>query len=46
MHAVSKLVLAQCGMDGKEACSNSQLCAGLEDGIKGAIHATTKKAAT
>ncbi|KAL7475656.1 LOW QUALITY PROTEIN: hypothetical protein ACHAW6_003456, partial [Cyclotella cf. meneghiniana] len=45
MRAVSKLVLAQCGMDGKEACGNSQLCAGLEAGIKGAIHAATKKAA-
>ncbi len=45
MRAVSKLVLAQCGMDGKEACGNSQLCAGLEAGIEGAIHAATKKAA-
>ena len=45
MPAVSKLVLAQCSMDGKEACGNSQLCADLEAGIEGAIHAATQKAA-
>ncbi|KAL7477563.1 hypothetical protein ACHAW6_003395, partial [Cyclotella cf. meneghiniana] len=45
MRAVSKLVLAQCGTDGKEACGNSQLCAGLEAGIEGAIRAATQKAA-
>ncbi|KAL7475473.1 hypothetical protein ACHAW6_001386, partial [Cyclotella cf. meneghiniana] len=46
MCAVYKRVLAQCGTDGKEACGNSQLCTGLEAVIKGAIHATTQKAAT
>ena len=40
MRAVSKLVLMQCGMDGKAACGNTQLCVGLEAGIEGAIHAS------
>ena len=39
MHAVSKLVLMQCRMDGKEVCGNTQLCAGLEAGIEGTIYA-------
>ena len=44
MRAVSKLVLMQCGLDGKEACGNTQLCAGLEAGIEGAIHASLQRA--
>lgn len=46
MHAVAKLVLAQCGTDGNETCGNSQLCAGIKAGIEGTIHATTRKATT
>ena len=43
MHAVAKLVLAELGRDGKAACSSTQLCAGLEDGIEGAMHAAALK---
>ena len=39
MKRISKLILMQCEPDGKEVCGNTQLCAGLEDGIKGAMHA-------
>ena len=46
MRAVSKLVLMQCGRDGKAACGNTQLCAGLEAGIEGAIHASIQRATT
>ena len=46
MHAVSKLVLMQCGLDNKEACGNTQLCAGLKAGIEGAIHASIQHATT
>ena len=46
MHAVSKLVLMQCGLDGKEACGNTQLCAGLEAGIEGVIYASIQCANT
>ena len=42
MHAISKLVLMQCGRDSKAACGNTQLCAGLEAGIEGAIHASIR----
>ena len=44
MRAVSKLVLMQCGRDGKAACGNTQLCADLEAGIEGAIHASIQRA--
>ena len=44
MRAVAKLVLAELGRDGKAACGSTQLCAGLEAGIEGAIHAATLKA--
>ena len=43
MHAVTKLVLAELGRDGKAACGSTQLCAGLEAGIEGAIHAAAVK---
>ena len=43
MCTVSKLVLAQCGPDGKEACGSTQLWASLEAGIEGAIHTTMQK---
>ena len=39
MRAVFKLVLMQCRLDGKEACGNMQLCASLEAGIEGNLHA-------
>eukprot|EP00804_Cyclotella_cryptica_P019798 CCRYP_009693-RA/>CCRYP_009693-RA protein AED:0.29 eAED:0.30 QI:0/0/0/1/0/0.14/7/0/1059 len=34
IRAVSKLVLADCGKEGKAACGSIQLCAGLEAGIE------------
>ena len=34
-----KCALVVCGEDVKTACGSSQLCAGLETGIEGAIHA-------
>ena len=42
MRAVSKLILLQCGRDGKAACGNTQLCTGLEAGIEGTIHASIR----
>ena len=42
IRAVSKLVLADCGKEGKAACGSIQLCAGLEAGIEGAIHSIRK----
>ncbi|KAL7477346.1 hypothetical protein ACHAW6_004532 [Cyclotella cf. meneghiniana] len=44
LHAVSKCVLMECGSKGKAACGSMPLCAGLETGIKGAIHSIRKKA--
>jgi hypothetical protein len=34
-----KVMLIEAGVDGKEACGSEQLCAGLEAGIEGAVHA-------
>mgnify|MGYP006186617991 CR=1 FL=1 len=45
LRAVSKCVLKECGREGKAACGSTQLCAGLEAGIEGAIHSIRKKAA-
>eukprot|EP00804_Cyclotella_cryptica_P029931 CCRYP_017814-RA/>CCRYP_017814-RA protein AED:0.77 eAED:0.58 QI:0/-1/0/1/-1/1/1/0/182 len=45
IRAVSKLVLADCGKEGKAACGSIQLCAGLEAGIEGAIHSIRKQTA-
>eukprot|EP00956_Cyclotella_meneghiniana_P036391 scaffold125132_cov43-Cyclotella_meneghiniana.AAC.1 len=39
MRLISKVVLADCGREAKAACGSTQLCAGLEAGIEGAIHA-------
>eukprot|EP00804_Cyclotella_cryptica_P006584 CCRYP_008565-RA/>CCRYP_008565-RA protein AED:0.42 eAED:0.42 QI:0/0/0/1/0.33/0/4/0/373 len=39
LRAVSKCVLKDCGKEGKDACGSTQLCAGLEAGIEGALHA-------
>eukprot|EP00957_Ditylum_brightwellii_P109784 8373171-Ditylum_brightwellii.AAC.1 len=33
------MVIRACGDEAKVACGNLQLCAGLEAGIKGAVHA-------
>ena len=44
MRAISKLIFMQCGLDSKEACVNMKLCAGLEAGIEGAIHASIQRA--
>lgn len=45
LRCTSKCVLRECGKEGKAACGSTQLCAGLEAGIEGAIHAVRKKAA-
>ena len=42
--AIAKCVLAECGDDAKAACGSTQLCAGLEAGIEGAIHAVAARA--
>ena len=44
LRAVSKCILRECGKEGKTACGSTQLCAGLEAGIEGAIHSIRKKA--
>ena len=44
LHAVSKCILIECGKEGKAACGSTQLCAGLEAGIEGAIHSIRKQA--
>ena len=44
MRAVSKLVLVDCAKEGKAACGSTQLCAGLEAVIEGAIHSIRTKA--
>ena len=46
MRAVSKLILMQCGRDGKAACGNTQLCTGLKARIKGTIHISVQRATT
>ncbi|KAL7549341.1 hypothetical protein ACHAWF_012611, partial [Thalassiosira exigua] len=44
-HAMAKCVLTVCGEDAKAACGSTQLCAGLEAGIEGAIHSVLETAA-
>ena len=39
----AKLVIKDCGSQAKLSCGTSQLCAGLEAGIEGAIHSVNKK---
>eukprot|EP00956_Cyclotella_meneghiniana_P019697 scaffold34083_cov46-Cyclotella_meneghiniana.AAC.1 len=34
----------ECGREAKAACGSTQLCAGLEAGIEGAIHGVRRKA--
>ena len=41
--ALSKLVMREAGDQAKTACGNLQLCAGLEGGIEGAIHAVVQR---
>ena len=36
--AISKCALTVCGEDAKAACGSTNLCAGLEAGIEGALH--------
>ena len=36
---MAKCGLKVCGEDAKAACGSTQLCAGLEAGIEGALHA-------
>ena len=43
--AIAKCALKACGEDAKVACGSTQLCAGLEAGIKGAVHAVNARAA-
>ena len=42
--AISKVALKDCGADEKEVCGSIQLCAGLEAGIKGLLHAMMQQA--
>eukprot|EP00957_Ditylum_brightwellii_P141607 10788013-Ditylum_brightwellii.AAC.1 len=39
----AKLVLWKAGDQAKTACGNLQLCAGLEAGIEGAVHAVRRR---
>ena len=43
--AMAKCVLQVCGEDAKATCGSIQLCAGLEAGIEGALHAVKTRAA-
>ena len=42
--AIAKCALKVCGENAKAACGSTNLCTGLEAGIKGAIHATGARA--
>ena len=41
--AITKCALKACREDAKAACSSTNLCAGLEAGIEGALHAVSKR---
>ena len=41
--AIAKCVLVACGEDAKASCGSTQLCAGLEAGIEGAMHAVKSR---
>ncbi len=41
--AIAKCALKVCGEDAKTACGSTQLCAGLEAGIEGAMHAVKSR---
>ncbi|KAL7526623.1 hypothetical protein ACHAXR_001569, partial [Thalassiosira sp. AJA248-18] len=42
--AIAKCALKVCGDDAKTTCGSTQLCAGLEAGIEGAMHAVKTRA--
>ena len=42
--AIAKCALVACGEDAKAACGSTQLCAGLEAGIEGALHSVSQRA--
>ena len=42
---LAKCILVICGEDAKAACGSTNLCAGLEAGIEGALHAVSARAA-
>ena len=42
--AIAKCALRACGADAKAACGSTNLCAGLEAGIEGALHSVNKRA--
>ena len=44
LRCVSKVVVKECGHEAKMACGSTQLCAGLEAGIEGALHAAVRRA--
>ena len=44
--AIAKCALKICGEDAKAACGSTNLCAGLEAGIEGAVHSVIKRATT
>ena len=41
--AIAKCALSVCGEDAKAACGSTQLCAGLEASIEGALHAVRNR---
>ena len=42
--AIAKCALKVCGEDAKATCGSTQLCAGLEAGIEGALHSVSTRA--
>jgi hypothetical protein len=42
--AIAKCTLKACGKDAKATCGSTQLCAGLEAGIEGAMHSVRTRA--
>ena len=43
LRALAKLIMKAAGEQGKTACGNLQLCAGLEAGIEGDTHAVGQR---
>ena len=41
--AIAKCALSVCGQDAKAACGSTNLCAGLEAGIEGALHSVRQR---
>ena len=44
LRCISKVVVAESGYEAKMACGSTQLCAGLDAGIEGALHAAVRQA--